>query len=149
MISFKKINLNRPYHFFSDIINIKNVDPNLLTIDKIPFKNTDGFVYNIKYIMKQSIDNKNIDGQNTLCLFFNNVDPYIIEESGNKYLIFALKKKNKKVLEIYRKLWNKIKNRIKAINSGESVKYKKDMKIRQNLFMRQNLIYLTSIFLRT
>ena len=60
MISFKKINLNRPYHFFSDMINIKNVDPNLLTIDKIPFKNTDGFVYNIKYIMKQSIDNKNI-----------------------------------------------------------------------------------------
>ena len=139
MISFKKINLNRPYHFFSDMINIKNVDPNLLTIDKIRFKNTDVVVYNIKYIMKQSIDNKNIDGENALCLVFNNVDPYIIGVSGNKYLIFTLTKKNKKVLEIYRKVWNEIKNQIKAINSGESVKYNKDMKIRQNLFMRQNI----------
>ena len=35
MIAFKKINIeNRPYYFFSDIINIQNFDPNLLRIDK-------------------------------------------------------------------------------------------------------------------
>ena len=32
MITFKKINLNCSYYFFSDI---KNVDPNLLSINKI------------------------------------------------------------------------------------------------------------------
>ena len=57
-------------------------------------------------------------------------DAYIIEDSGNKYLIFASKKKNKKVLEIYKKLWNEIRRQIKAIYGGESIKYKKDfMKI--------------------
>ena len=32
------------------MINIKNVNPNLLNIDKIPYRNTDAFVYNIKYM---------------------------------------------------------------------------------------------------
>ena len=59
----------------------------------------------------ESINNQNIDGKNPICLALSDVDAYIIEESNeNKYLIFALTKKNKKVLEIYRKLWNEIKN---------------------------------------
>ena len=64
--------------------------------------------------------------------FFNDADGYIIEESSeNKYLVFALIKNTKKVLGIYRKLWSEIKNEIKTINDGESIKYKKDfMKIR-------------------
>ena len=38
---------------------------------------------------------------------------------------------NKEVLELYKKLWSEIKKQIKAINSGESIKYKNDfMKIR-------------------
>ena len=38
---------------------------------------------------------------------------------------------NKEVLEPYKKLRSKIKNQIKAINSGESINYKNDfMKIR-------------------
>ena len=46
-------------------------------------------------------------------------------------LVFALTKNNRKELEIYRKLWNEIKNQIKTINGGESIKYKKDfLKIR-------------------
>ena len=50
-------------------------------------------------------------------------------------MIFALTKKNRKVLGIYKKLWNEIKKQIKAINSGESVKYKKDlMKISLNSY---------------
>ena len=35
MRSIKKINIkNRPYYFFNDVINIKNVDSNLLNVDK-------------------------------------------------------------------------------------------------------------------
>ena len=131
MITFKKINLNCPFYFFSDMISIKNVNPNLLSIDKISYKNTDVVVYNIEIIMMQSTNNRNIDSENTLCLTFSDVNGYIIEESGNKDLIFALTKKNKKVLKLCRKLWNEIKNQIKTINGGKSIRYNKDfLKIR-------------------
>ena len=59
-----------------------------------------------------------------LCLVFNDVDAYIIEESNEKkYLVFALTKNNKNVLANYRKLWNEIKNQIETITGGESIKY--------------------------
>ena len=38
----------------------------------------------------QSINNHNIDGKVPLCLRFSDVDAYFIEESENKYLVFAL-----------------------------------------------------------
>ena len=60
------------------MINIKNFDTNLLNVDKISYKNTDAFVYSIKYIMMESIDNEKIDSKNPLCLIFNDVDGYII-----------------------------------------------------------------------
>ena len=71
MISSKKINLNCSFYFFSDI---KNVDANLLSINKIYMKNTDVAVYNINYIMMESINS-----ENPLCLSFSDVDAYIIE----------------------------------------------------------------------
>ena len=40
MITFKKANLNRPFYIFSNMTNIKNFDPNLLSINKISYKNT-------------------------------------------------------------------------------------------------------------
>ena len=79
----------------------------------------------------ESINNQNIDNENPLCLIFSDVGSYIIEEKGNKYLIFALTKNNREVLELYKNFWSEIKKDIKVINSGESVKYKEDlMKIR-------------------
>ena len=79
----------------------------------------------------QSIDNQHIDGEVPLCLRFRDVDAYFIEENESKYLVFALTEKNKEVLELYKKLWSKIKKQIKTINSGELIKYKNDfMKIR-------------------
>ena len=48
--------------------NIKNFDPNLLSIKKISYKNTDAIVCNIKYIMMEGINNQNIDIENPLCL---------------------------------------------------------------------------------
>ena len=53
----------------------------------------------------QSINNQNIDREIPLCLSFNDVDAYITEENENKYLIIALTENNKKVLELYKKLW--------------------------------------------
>ena len=85
---------NSPNYFFSDMINIKNFDPNLLDIRKLSSKTTDSVIYRIKYI-----NHVNIDFKNSLYLIFNNVDGYIEEEnSGNKYLIIASVDKNKEVL---------------------------------------------------
>ena len=104
-VKFQQINLYRTYYFFSDI---KNIDPNLLSINKIYTNNRDVAFYSIKYIMMESINTQNTDGENPLCLSFSDVDTYIIEESGNKYLIFALTEKNKKVIELYKKRWSEI-----------------------------------------
>ena len=54
MITFEKINLNYSNYFFNDI---ENIDPNLLNINKIYTRNTDAVIYEIKYIMMQSINN--------------------------------------------------------------------------------------------
>ena len=119
----KKINLNHTYYFFDDI---KNIDLNLLNINKTYAKNANAVIYEIKYIMMQSINNQNIDRGISLCFSFSDVDAYIFEENGSKYLIFGLAEKNKKVLELYKKLWSEMKKQIKAINSSESIKYKND-----------------------
>ena len=86
------------------MILLKNFNPNLLSIDKISYKNTDAVISSIKYVMMENITNQNIDIENLLCLVFNNVDGYIFEESNeesneNKYLIFALTKNNKKSIK--------------------------------------------------
>ena len=47
-IIFEKINLNHSYYFFKEI---KNIDTNLLNINKTCAKSTDPVIYEIKYIM--------------------------------------------------------------------------------------------------
>ena len=58
-------------------------------MNKISYKNTDAAADSIKYIMMENISNQNIDSEYPLCLSFSDVDASIIEESGNKYLIFV------------------------------------------------------------
>ena len=95
------------------MFNNKNFYPNLLNINKISLKNTSAVIYGIGYI-KINIDNKN-----PLYLVFNNVDGYIWESTGDKYLIFASTNKNKKVFKKYAELWNEIKNQVKTKNGEE------------------------------
>ena len=68
----------------------------------------------------QNIDNQNIDNELPICLSFSNVDAYIIEENKTNYLIFDLTENNRKMLEMYKKLWSKIKKQIKC-NSIEAI----------------------------
>ena len=80
---------------------------------------------------KSISDYENINSVNPLYLIMDEVDRYIEESNGNKYLTFASTDKNKEVLEKYTKLWNKIKYLIKLINGGKSSEYEKDyMKIK-------------------
>ena len=61
------------------------------------------------------------------------VDGYIEENNGNKYLTFASTVRNKKVLEKYTSLWDKIKCHIQTINADKSGENEKDyMKIKFN-----------------
>ena len=54
MGNIKQINIkNRTYYFFNDIINIKDLYPDLLKIDKKPYKNIG--IYYIGYIAIKSI----------------------------------------------------------------------------------------------
>ena len=99
MITLKKIKIKyRPYYFFGELINVKNFDSNLLSIDKTSFINSiNAVAYHIKYITMKSLDHVIIDCENSLCLVLNNVDGYITEKNNkDKYLIFASTDKNKK-----------------------------------------------------
>ena len=106
MITLKQISIkNRPYYFFSDMIN-------LLSIDKISFKSIDAVTYYIKYIPMKSLDHVNIACENSLYLVFNNGNGYIEKNNGDKNLIFVSTDKNKEIFKKYTKHWDEIKNQI-------------------------------------
>ena len=94
-MTFEKINLNHAYYFFKVI---KNIDPNLLNLNKTYSKNTDAVIYEIKSLMMQSINSQNIDRAIPLCLGFSNVYAYIIEQYN---------------IELYKKLWSEIKKKLR------------------------------------
>ena len=96
------------------MINIKNLDPSLLEINKLSCEkaninininihhinihhiHSSINIHHIEYITMRSLDHVNINSGNPLYLIFNNVDGYVIEESNrDKYLIFASTNKNK------------------------------------------------------
>ena len=131
----KQINVkNCTYYFLNDMINIKIFDQSLIKIDKKSYKNIG--IYHIGYITIKSVsDYENINSANPLYLIIDDVDGYIEENNGNKYLNFASPDKNKKVLEKYTKFWNKIKYHIQIINadkSGEYITIQDYMKIKFN-----------------
>ena len=102
MGNIKQINIkNRTYYFFNDMINIEEFDSSLLKIDKKSYKNIG--IYYIGYITIKNIsDYENINIVNPVYLLIREVDGYIEENNGNKYLTFAFTHKNKKsVRKIY------------------------------------------------
>ena len=107
------------------MISVKRFYPSFLNISKISFKSIDAAIYSIRYITMKSLDHVNIDSANSIYLVFNNVDEYIEESNGNKYLIFASTDKNKEIWKKYTELWNEIDNQIETINGGEPIEYKK------------------------
>ena len=69
------------------MINLKNVDSNLLKLDKKHYKGIK--TYYIVYMTIKKIDDcENIYTVNPLYLLVNHANGYIKEKNGNKYLIF-------------------------------------------------------------
>ena len=91
----KQINIkNRTYYFYSNMINIKDCEPNLLKIDRKSYKNIG--IYNVGYItIKEFDDCENIYSVNPLYLSVNPARGYIEEKNGNKYLTFDYTDENK------------------------------------------------------
>ena len=120
---------NRTCYFFTDMINIKNFDLNLLKLDKKSSKNI--AIYNIGYITKQ--DECKINSVNPLYLIVGEIDGFIEEKEESKYLNIALTDSNSEVLKKYAEIWSRIKYQIKKINHGKLGVYGKDyMKIKFN-----------------
>ena len=94
------------------MINIKNVDSNLLKIDKRSYQNIN--IYYIGYITIKSISDYNsIDRVNPLYFIIGKADGYIEEINGNKYLTFASSDKSKEVFTNYTELWDEINIRLR------------------------------------
>ena len=88
-------------------------------------------IYYTGYVTKKP--EYNINSVNPLHLLIDEIDGFIEEENGNKYLNIALTDSNNEVLKKYAEVWSGIKDQIKKINNGLVGEYGKDyMKIQFN-----------------
>ena len=123
----KQLNIkNRTYYFYNDVICLKDFDPNLLKLDKKPSMDI-----SIYYMLQKKKPEYTIDSVNPLYLLISELDGFIEEKEGSKYLNIALTGNNNDVLIKYAEVWIEIKDQIKMINNGSVGEYDKDyMKIK-------------------
>ena len=96
MLTTKQLNIkNRTYYFYDDKINIKNFDSKLLKLDKNSFN--DISMYYIGYVTKKP--EYNINSVNPFYLLIDEIDGFIEEKEGDKYLNIALTDSNNEVLK--------------------------------------------------
>ena len=70
---------------------------------------------------------------NPLYLLIDEIDGFIEEKEGDKYLNIALTDNNSEELKKYVEVWRRIKDQIKKINNGQVEQYGKDyLKIKFN-----------------
>ena len=107
----KQLNIkNRTYYFYNNIINLKDFDPSLLKLDKKEsLLNID--IYYIGYDTRKP--EYNINSVNPLYLLIRELDGFIDEIEGSKYLNIALTIIDEDVLLTYVEVWERIKDQIK------------------------------------
>ena len=87
MATIKQLNIkNRTYYFYNDLINLKHFDPKLLKQDKKPSMNIS--IYYIGYVTKKP--EYNINSVNPLYLLISELNGFIEEKEGSKYLNISL-----------------------------------------------------------
>ena len=123
MVTTKQLNIkNRTYYFWNDLINLKDFDPKLLKLDKK--SPMDISIYYIGYVKK--MPECNINSVNPLYLLIGELDGFIEEKEGKKYLNISLTYDNNDVLIKYAEDRSGIKDQIKMINDGSVGEYGKD-----------------------
>ena len=106
----KQLNIkNRTYYFYNDLINIKNFDPKLLKLDKKSSMVIS--IYYIDYVTKNP--EYNIDSVNPLYLLIGEIDGFIEEKNGSKYLNIALTNSNNEVLKNMQKYGAELKIKLR------------------------------------
>ena len=86
-------------------------------------------IYYIGYVTKKP--ECNIDSVNPLYVLSSELDGFIEEKEGSKYLNISLKFSNNDVLVKFAEVWRGIKDQIKKINNGSVGEYGKDyMKVK-------------------
>ena len=114
----KKINIKSAYHYFEDMVNIKDFHWNLLNIKKKSHKDID--IYYIGYIIiKKFSYYENIHSVNPLYPIINSATGYFKEKNGEKYLIFDS-------TEGYEEFFSGIISEIKTLNRGKELFYEKN-----------------------
>ena len=116
MEAIKQTNIkNRTYCFYNDIIDIETFDSNMLKLDKKSYKNLD--IYNIGSVTIKKIGyGYDINSVNPLYLRINNVNGYVEEINGDKYLFFDNTYEVKELLKRYDDVFNGIMDKIKEID---------------------------------
>ena len=105
MVTTEQIDIkNKTYYFYNGLINLKNFDPKLLKLDKKSSK--DITIYYIGYVTKKP--EYNINSVNLLSLVIDELDGFVKEKEGDKYLNISVSDSNNEVLKkIWRSLeWN-------------------------------------------
>ena len=120
MKEVKKNNIKSAYHYFEDMVNIKDFHLNLLEIKKKSHRDID--IYYIGYIIiKKFSDYKNIHSVNPLYVIINSATGYFKEKNVEKYLILDLTEK-------YEEVFSGIISEFKTLNGGKELFYKKNYK---------------------
>ena len=121
MKEVKKIKIKSAYHYFEDMVKIKDFHSNLLEINKK--SNKDINIYYISYIIIKKFGNyKNIHSINPLYLIINSATGYFKEKNGEKYLILDS-------MEGYVEVFSGIISEIKTLNRGKELFYEKNYSI--------------------
>ena len=81
-------------------------------------------IYYIGYVTKKP--EYNINSVNPLYFLIDELDGFIEEKEGSKYLNISLTYNNNDVLIKYAEVWRGIKDQIKKINNGSVGEYAKD-----------------------
>ena len=94
----KELNIkNRTYYFYNDLNNLENFNPSLLKLDKKSSMYIN--IYYIGYVTRKP--EYNINSVNPLYLLIKELDGFIDEKEGNKYLNITLTDINNYVLIKY------------------------------------------------
>ena len=114
----RKVKIKSAYHYFDDMVNIKDFHSNLLKIDKKSHKDIN--IYYVSYIIiKKFGDYENIHSVNLLYLIINSATGYFKEKNGEKYLILDSTEK-------YEEVFSTIISDIKTLNEGKELFYEKN-----------------------
>ena len=104
------------------MIELFDFDPNILKLDKKPFKGID--INYIGYVTKK--EEYTINSVNSMYLLIYKMDGFIEEKRGNKYLNAAFTDNNVEVLKKYKEVFSGIKSCIEKINNNKSGEYEKE-----------------------